>query len=335
MQKRLIGIVVALGLTAGCGGQATSRSTAASPSASQTPGPYAGASAQVEVAAGPRGVAVTGGSVWVASTIGNLLQRVDPTSNQVVATVELQRPVTLVVLDDELWVSVLNANPESDDELVRIDLATNAVAERISIPVFHNIAASAGSLWAADSRGELRRVDGTTGEVTEVGSMGGVSIGLAASEEAVFGIREDGMAWRLPVAGGAPMTSPLDVEVPGRSRVAVGPGADASVWVAVPRTVLALDPEDLSVRASLSLPGMELVNDLWVDDTDVWLSANVIDPALGLDGGSILRLDRATAEVRATFRLGPESSGVVVADGTLWAVDQADGVLARWVLPGD
>jgi hypothetical protein len=105
--------------------------------------------------------------------------------------------------------------------------------------------------------------------------------------------------------------------------------------VAVPRTVLALDPEDLSVRASLSLPAMELVNDLWVDDTDVWLSANVTDPALGLDGGSILRLDRATAEVRATFRLGPESSGVVVADGALWAVDQADGVLARFALPGD
>jgi sugar lactone lactonase YvrE len=103
--------------------------------------------------------------------------------------------------------------------------------------------------------------------------------------------------------------------------------------VAVPGTVLTLDPADLTVRTRMDLAGMELVNDLWVTETDVWLSANVTDAALGLDGGSILRLDPATGLVTAVYRLGPESSGVVVGGDVLWAVDQRDNRLVRFRAP--
>jgi streptogramin lyase len=287
----------------------------------------------IDVAAGPRGVAFADGSVWVASTVGGVITRVDPTSNTVVAEIAATRPVTLVTIDGQLWASVLNGDPSSDDEIVRIDTATNSIGEVVRVPVFHNIVAGAGAIWAVDRAGELRRVEPVSGAVTTAGAVGAMTIGIAANDEALWGIRGDRIAWRLPVDGGQLLESSLDVTVPGRSRVAVGPDADASVWVAVPGAVLTLDPVDLSDAIRLSLPGVELVNDLWATETDVWLSANVTDDALGLDGGSILRLDPATAEVTATYRLGPESSGVVVAAGSVWAVDQADNKLARYPTP--
>jgi streptogramin lyase len=335
MKAALIVLAAASALSA-CTSTPEAPSIATSPSTSSSDepaGPYAGAEAVIDVAAGPRGVAFADGSVWVASTIGGVITRVDPTSNTVVAEIEAVRPVTLVTIHGQLWASVLNGDPSSDDEIVRIDTATNAVGERVSVPVFHNIAAGPGAIWAVDPAGELHRVEPVSGAVTSPGPVGAMTIGIAANDEALWGIRGDRIAWRLPVDGGQLLEKPLDVPVPGRSRVAVGPGAGASVWVAVPGAVLTLDRADLSVGIRLSLPGMELVNDLWVTETDVWLSANVTDDALGLDGGSVLRLDPATAEVTATYRLGPESSGVVVAAGSVWAVDQADNKLARFPMP--
>jgi len=335
MKAALIGAIVILSACTpeAQAPSATASSSVPAPATTRPVEPYDGAEAIIDVAEGPRGVAFADGSVWVASTIGGVIQRVDPASNSVVAEIEAERPVTLVTLGDELWASVLNNDTSSDDEVVRIDTGANAIAERVAVPVFHNIAASAGALWAVDEVGKLNRVDPASGEVTFHGSTDGVTIGIAANDEGIWGIRDDGAAWRIPVDGGELLEAALDVAVPGRSRVAVGAGADASVWVAVPGTVLALDPVDLTVRTRMDLAGMELVNDLWTTETDVWLSANVTDAALGLDGGSILRLDPASGEVTAVYRLGPESSGVMVAGDTLWAVDQRDNTLASFALP--
>ena len=300
------------------------------PPVSPSVAPYAGATDLIPVGAGPRGVAYHAGSIWVASTIADLIQRVDPLTNTVSAEVHPgQRPVTLVTIGGALWASVLNGDASDDDELVQIDAGTNTVEMRIKIPVFHNIAAGAGFIWVVDGLGQLRRVDPLTGAVTKVADAGPNTVAIAADETAVWGIRGDEVVWRLPVSGGEFAETPLGLAVPGRSRVAVGAGA---VWVAVPGSVQALEPASLDALAHLELPGMELVNDLYVTEADVWLSANVTDAALGLDGGSVLRLDPATLEVLATYRLGPESSGVVPAEGSLWAVDQRDNTLARFPL---
>ena len=306
-----------------------------SPSPEPSPEPtlpdYAGADALIPVASGPRGVAWIDGHIWVASTRGDLVQKVDPATNEIVAEISVgRRPVTLVTLDDRLWVSVLNDEPVDDDHVIRIDPATSAVELEVTVPVHHNIAAGAGAIWALDMSGQLRRVDPTSGEVAEVIGSGAAPVALAATDTAVFGIRGDRMVWRHEIGTNELLEAPLPVSVPGRSRVAA---TDGGVWVAVPGLVLSLDPDSLAVRAELTLPGMSLVNDLYVTGSDVWLSANVSSEDLGLGGGSILQLDPDDLEIRQTFRLGPESSGVVEAEGTLWAVDQAEHRLARFNLP--
>lgn len=305
-----------------------SPSTASSPE--PTPAAYAGADAVIAMAPGPRGVAWADGAVWVASTRADVVQRVDPTTNEVSAEVAVgARPVTLVTLNGELWVSVLNGESADDDEVVRIDTGTNTVDLRVQVPVHHNIAAGAGAIWVLDASGSLRRIDPATGALSDAVASGPGPVALAANDSAAFGIRSDRTVWRWPMAGGELQEAALDAGVPGRSRVAA---SNAGLWIAVPGLVVALEPDSLAARAELSLPEMSLVNDLFVTDSDVWLSANVVSEELGLDGGSVLRLDPETLEVRQTFRLGPESSGVMVADASVWAVDQADDRLARFPL---
>lgn len=294
--------------------------------------PYAGAQAVIPVALGPRGVAFADGAVWVASTRGDLIQRVDTTTNEVVGEISPgERPVTLVTLDGALWASLLNGDPATDDEVVRLDPATGSVEHRVNVPVHHNITVGGGAIWVVDATGQLRRVDGQDGTVTDAVPTGLGPVAIAANDVAVWGIRGNGTAWRHPIDGGELLEASLSVAVPGRSRVAVGDGA---VLVAVPGAVLALDPDSLDLRAELALPEMSLVNDLLVTGSDAWLSANVESERLGLDGGSVLRLDAATLEIVAALRLGPESSGVTVAEGSVWAVDQSDHRLARFPLPG-
>jgi len=303
------------------------------PSPEPTVTPYAGAGAVIPLAAGPRGVAVADGAIWVASTIGDRLQRVDPATNQVVAEINVgARPVTLVTVDGRLWVSVLNGDPSSDDEVVRIDTHTNTVDLRVTVPVHHNIAASTGAIWVLAPEGELQRVDVAAGTAAVTVAAGSLPVALTANQSAVFGLRSQGIVWRWPIGGGSLLEAELGASVPGRSRVAANA---VGLWVAVPGRVVLMDPASLEIRAELSLPEMTLVNDLFVTDADVWLSANLTQPALGLDGGSVLRLDPMTLEIRATFPLGPESSGVAIADGSVWAVDQSDDVLARYPLPAE
>lgn len=312
----------------------TAASPSATPSATLSPSPtltpYDGAEALIEMAPGPRGVAIADGSVWVASTIGGTIQRVDPAANDIVAEIDAgRRPVTLVTIDGELWASVLNGESAGDDEVVRIDTANNAVDIEAQTPVHHNIATGSGAVWAIDMLGTLSAVDASSGQVNESFETGLGPVGIAADDSAVWGIRGDRTVWRYDIHGGALEEADLDVPVPGRSRIAV---ANDLLWIAVPGSVLALDAESLAVQETLQVQGMSLINDLLVTDVDVWLSANVISEDLVLDGGSVLRIDPATVEIVDTFRLGPESSGVAVADGSLWAVDQADDLLARFPL---
>lgn len=337
-RRRLIAMLIALPLAA-CQPVSGSPEPSAGPSvepsvepsaATSSAEPYAGAEALVSVAAGPRGVAEYAGSIWVACTRGGLIQRVDPRTNAITAEIRAgERPVTLVTAGGALWASVLNGEPSSDDTVVRLDAETNAVDLKVAVPVFHNIAAGAGAVWVVDSLGVLRRVDAATGQLTEAVAAGADTVGLAADDNAVWGIRGNGVVWRYPTSAGELVEADLGVTVPGRSRAAIGP---EGLVVAVPGTVLVLDPDRLVRLTELALPGMTLVNDLFETDTDVWLSANLKDLALELDGGAVLRLDPVTLEIRDVYHLGPESSGVVVAGGYVWAVDQQDDRLARFSL---
>ena len=98
------------------------------------------------------------GSVWVRNEFreGNgTVQRIDPTTDQVVATIPVGPEIGrdgldgLAALDGAVWVAGLN--------LERIDPATN----RVTQPIKHTanaVTAGAGSLWTVDVAYSVTRI---------------------------------------------------------------------------------------------------------------------------------------------------------------------------------
>jgi hypothetical protein len=107
-------------------------------------------------------VAFVGGSLWVASPRGPIV-RIDPATNQIVATIDL-RLAHLVVINGELWaVSVSDTVPGSGSASVyRVDLDQNTLVPA-DLPAFD--AVGLGWLWRISPDKGLKEIDASSGMV--------------------------------------------------------------------------------------------------------------------------------------------------------------------------
>jgi streptogramin lyase len=97
-------------------------------------------------------VAVGDGSVWVDLGFGNGIARIDPTTNQVVAKIDVDGAQSFVYSDGFLWVTVHPDNcTKGSGYLTRIDPKTNAPIGKIPLDCPGNIAVSEDSLWIETS----------------------------------------------------------------------------------------------------------------------------------------------------------------------------------------
>ncbi|MEO7206995.1 MAG: hypothetical protein ABI356_04255 [Steroidobacteraceae bacterium] len=114
-------------------------------------------------------VAITADAVWVASTGPFAVNRIDPKTNTLAATVELPGAACagLVVGAGSLWVPLCTARPS----LAKIDLNSNTLASiyQVGPPAEEGgIAYGAGSIWLIiDKLGSLARISPATGAVLE------------------------------------------------------------------------------------------------------------------------------------------------------------------------
>ena len=97
-------------------------------------------------------VAVGDGSVWVDLGIGNGIARIDPTTNQVVAKIDIEGEQSFVYSDGLLWVTAHPDNcTKGSGYLTRIDPKTNASIGEIPLDCPGGIAAGEDSLWIETS----------------------------------------------------------------------------------------------------------------------------------------------------------------------------------------
>jgi YVTN family beta-propeller protein len=125
-------------------------------------------------------IAFGDGGVWCTSSS---LLRIDPASNQVVATIDAGPSIDSVA-DGEggVWV----ANRQASGTVTRVDPATNKVMA--TIPVGANpdqVAAGMGAVWTANSQsGDVSRINPATNQVVATIPIGGkplwVTVGLGA-----------------------------------------------------------------------------------------------------------------------------------------------------------
>ena len=114
---------------------------------------------------GPDWLAITEDSVWTNSRGTNMVFRMDPKTDQVLAAVPVPKPCSgFAVAAGTLW------SPSCDEHVIyRIDLKTNEVLAKVPVGPANTeggIAFGAGSAWMpSDPKGVVSRIDPATNKV--------------------------------------------------------------------------------------------------------------------------------------------------------------------------
>jgi virginiamycin B lyase len=236
-------------------------------------------------------LAVTGDAVWVLTPGNASVGRIDPATNQVVATIGVGRaPSGLAVGAGAVWVS-----RHSDGTVARIDPATNRVVATIPVGRAPGAMTVAGGVvWVAlPDNGGLGRIDPATNRSTVVGVPRCCDGELAAGEGALWVANQvDGTLVRVDPATGQ-VTARILLPRTTKHRphqVAVGEGA---VWVtsagtrrATTNLLWRVDPASNQVSGTLDLGPTSaggMPNSVAAGNGAVWLG--------GMTKGSIVRLE--------------------------------------------
>jgi len=153
--------------------------------------------AEIPVAGVPwrKRIAATTDAVWVAST--GVLERIDPATNTIIATVEIpDRSISAIAADDAtLWAVTIDRSAQGF--LVRVDPATNEVVAEIPlgpqiIGYEDEVRLGAGSVWVlgvrwferedAEYGSDLIRVDPATNAIVARVPVGGFHMAVGAND---------------------------------------------------------------------------------------------------------------------------------------------------------
>jgi peptide/nickel transport system substrate-binding protein len=265
--------------------------------------------ADIGVGAGPTGVAVDEGAVWVANRDDHTVSRIDLRTKTVRQTVRVGGgPTAVAVGAGAVWV----ANG-LDGTVSRIDPKTNEVVETIRVGNTPTaIAFGDGAVWVANADDRtVSRIDPASGHVLLTLPVDAPAPGIAVGGGAV---------WLTDPIGNALVR--LDTRTHTVTRVNVGSGPTAvafgggAVWTAnnLDGTVSRVDADHGvvtdTVQVGVAPNGIAVTRDaVWVTDEAA---------------GTLVRLNPRSHE--ATRRqLGGRPEGLTIADGSLWVAVQAAG----------
>ncbi len=124
---------------------------------------------QVDPNAGPSGIAIGAGAVWLTDPEADTVTRIDPTG-LVTPTPVGRGPTGIAVGGGSVWVS-----DSFDDAIVRIDPTTRAVSATVSVGrAPSGVTVGGGSVWVANSGdGTVTRIDAATGRPVATIVVGG------------------------------------------------------------------------------------------------------------------------------------------------------------------
>ncbi len=292
-------------------------------------------SVTVDVGVGPMTAGF--GSVWVGSSLNRTLVRIDPATNETLATISLGTvAVGLAVGEGAVW-AVGGGDPATgplagEAFLMRIDPRTNTVSARLPLEGAYGVAVGRGAIWVASAREHLWRVDPVRMQVTARIAIDRPH-GVAATADAVW----------VTSGRGEVMVERVD---PSRNvvtaSIATGPSSGAVATVAIGTqlvwvgngdgTVTGIDPATNTVRTTLRVAGRSfesLADDgagtLWVASSPIPASPSSPTPT---SPSTILRVDVATGKSSPPLDVG-QVTGVAFFDGALWVADRSRGSVLK------
>src|SRR5262249_35442111 len=114
-------------------------------------------------------------AVWAAERDSGKVARIDPATNKVVATIQLDPEVNNIAeLDGSVW-----ATSHAASKVYRIDPATNLVARTYELPApVGPVSVTPSAVWVASPTADLlRRIDPATGDVVATIQFAGATRG--------------------------------------------------------------------------------------------------------------------------------------------------------------
>ena len=182
---------------------------------------------QIPVGGEPGSIASGGGAIWVASTVGATVTRVDPTTEAVTQTIVLpgSNPVAIAFGDGRLWVADSVAR-----ELFEIDPATGSLRRTVSLGLQPAaIALAGGAIWVAGyNNATVEKLDPTSGRSLARVHVGDGPAALAFAAGSLWVANSlDATVSRVD-----PATRAVTATIPVGSGPTAVASAGGSVWVA-------------------------------------------------------------------------------------------------------
>ena len=272
--------------------------------------------AEISVGSGPEMVAAGFGSIWVSVKHEQIVARIDPKTNKVVAKI---KPPYIPCVVNTGFGSVWQGLCEGQG-LVRIDPETNKIVAKIDkANVAPQSAFGGGSVWGVFGD-HVVRIDPQTNKVTEIPLD-------VAPFEATYG---GGTLWVLSVEAGSvlridPETHKVVARIPvptDASTIAIPDFIAGSFWVAISTngTVVRIDSKTNKVVARIKVGGYPYHLDATNDG--VWVKPQP---------DRLVRIDPKTNKVTQEMKVpaGEYAGDVVVAKGSVWSANWDEGSVWR------
>jgi virginiamycin B lyase len=276
-------------------------------------------SATIKVGGTADWVLITDDAVWVASTNPYAVQRIDPATNRIVATVPLSGEACSGLASGfgSIWVPLCGKEPK----LVRIDAAKSAISATLPIPPAGpegGIAASDDSVWlVTDKNGTLNRIDPSTNSVRQKVSI---------PPDSYNPLFSNGILWITGLES-AVLTAVDAITGKIIESVPVGPkprfltAGEGSVWTLNQGdgTISRVDEKSRKLMATIQagIPGAG--GDIGYGADSVWTT--VFDVPL-------TRIDAATNKVVRQW-IGKSGDSLRFGHGSIWLTDYKKGLLLR------
>lgn len=311
--------VVALLACSGCVCHASGQPATVHPANGQT----ARVAVSVQVGGSPAGIAVSGGSVWVA-TFGRgsngALIRLNARTHRVRARVSLSgSPLAVTVADSAVWVtnSVLGRG-----SVWRIDTTTeHLVGSPIRVGRHpEGIAAGFGSVWVANEKSSsVSRIDAHNGVVIATIHTGGAPVGIATGGGGVWATDgHSGRVFRINPRSDTVRAITVDDD----------PNT-ALNGIAVARHQIWAYSYGLLADYSISTTTARVTSSQHLVGGSVpWLGIAAGDGSVWTAGGCecplsfLVRIDERTRRPTQTLHLPAGATGIAIQRGHVWVTDR-------------
>ena len=261
--------------------------------------------ASVPLSSAPNAVASGAGSIWVAISNRDLVERINPTTNQPEQTIQTPGgPSAIAVGGGFVWVAEALAGT-----VVQIDPNANGGQRVATIPVGNGptgIAYGFGAVWVANSvDSTIVRIDPRTDATSAPISVDAGSNAVAAGDHAVWVTSQSaGVLSKIdPVARNVTRTTNVGNQP---VAVATGPGA---VWVANGQdgTVDRVDARTVTVSGTITVGRQP--NGVAVEpDGTVWVSNEL--------SGTLSEIEPSQTSSAKTVAVGATPQGIAFSGGT-------------------